>query len=134
MEKDYSERVCVCALNRLLGFEPGVAHGLIGAAGSARALFGMSPDEKLAMFGPYSRIAPLLEERELRKSEEELGRLQDAGCSFMTITDPGYPELLRECEDAPPGALLQGRFTAGESLQPEAADRRRGHQGHFPIR
>ena len=103
MEKDYSERVCVCALNRLLGFEPGVAHGLVGAAGSAQALFGMSPDEKLAMFGPYSRIAPLLEERELRNSEEELSRLQDAGCSFITVTDPGYPELLRECEDAPLG-------------------------------
>ena len=45
MEKDYSEKVCVCALNRLLGFEPRLAHDLIGAAGSARALFEMTPDE-----------------------------------------------------------------------------------------
>ena len=108
MEKDYSEKVCICALNRLLGFEPGIAHGLIGAAGSARALFGMTPDEKLAAFGPYSKVAPLLDERELRKSEEELERLGEAGCGFITITDPGYPALLRECEDAPLGLYYRG--------------------------
>lgn len=103
MEKEYSEKICVCALNRLLGYEPKVAHSLIGSAGSARALFGMTPDEKLAAFGPYSKISPLLVEDELRKSEEELGRLDDIGCSFVTLTDPGYPSLLQECEDAPLG-------------------------------
>jgi DNA processing protein len=108
MEKDYSERVCVCALNRLFGYEPKLAHGLIGAAGSARALFRMTPGEKLAAFGPYSRVAPMLEESELRKSAEELERLGDAGCSFITVTDPGYPALLLECEDAPLGLYYRG--------------------------
>ena len=108
MEKEYSEKVCVCALNRLMGFEPKVAHGLIGSAGSARALFGMTPDEKLAAFGPYSKVSPMLEERELRRTEEELDRLQDAGCSFITITEPGFPALLRECEDAPLGLYYRG--------------------------
>ena len=108
MEKDYSERICVCALNRLLGFEPGLAHGLIGAAGSARALFEMSPDEKLAAFGPYSKVAPLLAEKELARTAEELERLGEAGCGFIMMTEPGYPALLRECEDAPLGLYYRG--------------------------
>lgn len=108
MEKDYSEKVCVCALNRLLGFEPRLAHDLIGAAGSARALFEMTPDEKLAAFGPYSKVAPLLDGKELARTEEELDRLQDAGCSFITMTEPGYPALLCECEDAPLGLYYRG--------------------------
>ena len=108
MEKDYSERVCICALNRLLGFDPKVSHSLIGGAGSARALFEMAPDEKLAAFGPYSRITPLLEERELKRSKEELERLEDIGCGFITLTDPGYPALLLECEDAPLGLYYRG--------------------------
>ena len=108
MEKDYSEKVCVCALNRLLGFEPRLTHDLIGAAGSARALFEMTPDEKLAAFGPYSKVAPLLDGKELARTEEELDRLQDAGCSFITMTEPGYPALLCECEDAPLGLYYRG--------------------------
>ena len=108
MEKDYSEKVCVCALNRLLGFEPRLAHDLIGAAGSARALFEMTPDEKLTAFGPYSKVAPLLDGRELSRTEEELDRLHDAGCSFITMTEPGYPALLCECDDAPLGLYYRG--------------------------
>ena len=108
MEKDYSEKVCVCALNRLLGFEPRLAHDLIGAAGSARALFEMTPDEKLSAFGPYSKVAPLLDARELSRTEEELDRLQDTGCSFITMTEPGYPALLCECDDAPLGLYYRG--------------------------
>jgi DNA processing protein len=108
MEKDYSEKVCVCALNRLLGFEPRLAHDLIGAAGSARALFEMTPDEKLAAFGPYSKVAPLFDGRELSRTEEELDRLQDTGCSFITMTEPGYPALLCECDDAPLGLYYRG--------------------------
>ena len=108
MEKDYSEKVCVCALNRLLGFEPRLAHDMIGAAGSARALFEMTPDEKLSAFGPYSKVAPLLDEKELRRTVEELDRLQDAGCSFITMTEPGYPLLLCECDDAPLGLYYRG--------------------------
>ncbi len=108
MEKDYSEKVCICALNRLLGYEPKVSHSLIGAVGSAQALFKMTREERAAAFGPFSRISPLLEESELKKSEEELDRLADAGCSFITVTDPGYPALLLECEDAPLGLYFRG--------------------------
>ena len=35
MERNYSEKVCLCALNRIFGYEPKVAHRIVGAAGSA---------------------------------------------------------------------------------------------------
>ena len=108
MEKDYREKVCICALGRLLGFEPKLAHALIGSAGSAQALFDMGPEERLAAFGPFSRFSGLLERRELERTEEELSRLEGIGCSFVTINDTGYPELLRECEDAPLGLYYRG--------------------------
>ena len=108
MEKNYSEKTCLCALNRLFGFEPQAAHRLIEAAGSASALFGMSREQKLALTGPYTKYCDMVDVRELGKTEEELGRLAEDGCSFITMDEPGYPELLRECPDAPLGLYFRG--------------------------
>ena len=108
MERNYSEKTCLCALNRLLGFEPQVAHRLLEAADSARELFSLSPDDKLKLLGPFSRIAPMLDVRELDNTEEELFRLSDSGYRFITMDEPGYPALLRECPDAPLGLYYRG--------------------------
>ena len=110
MERNYSEKVCLCALNRIFGFEPKVAHRIVGAAGSASAVFGMSADERAAMFGPYTGIAARINQSELEHSDDELRRLQDAGCSFITMDEPGYPALLRECPDAPLGLYYRSAF------------------------
>ena len=56
---------------------PHVAHRLLEAADSARELFSLSPDDKLKLLGPFSRIAPMLDVRELDKTEEELSRLKE---------------------------------------------------------
>lgn len=103
MEKDYTEKVCVCALNRAFGFEPSVSHSLIATAGSAWGAFHLSEGEKAELLGPFSKIAQFLTERELEKADIELESLKRKGCGFMTAADPGYPELLRECDDAPVG-------------------------------
>lgn len=105
---DHEEKICICALNRLFGFEPKTAHGLIGMTGSAGAVFNLSHEEKMELLGPFSKISPLLNDDELRVTEEELRRLYRNGCSFITMTDPGYPELLKECEDAPLGLYYRG--------------------------
>lgn len=103
MEKDYTEKVCVCTLNRVFGFEPAVSHGLIAAAGSAWGAFNLTEEEKMELLGPYSKVAPFLNGRELEMSDIELQSLEKKGCGFMTYADTGYPELLRECDDAPVG-------------------------------
>lgn len=103
MEKEYTEKICICALNRLLGYEPMVAHQLIGAAGSARDVFYMDPEERFSLLGPFSKISPFLTESELESAEDELARLEGQGYRFITMSDPGYPRLMLECEDAPLG-------------------------------
>lgn len=108
MERNYSEKTCLCALNRLLGFEPQASHRLLEAAGSASALFTLSPEDKLQLLGPFSKIAPMLDVRELERTQEELARLEDSGCNFVTLDEPGYPALLRECPDAPLGLYYRG--------------------------
>lgn len=123
MIDEKEERVCICALNRIMGFEPKTAHRLIGVTGSASAAFSLTAGEKLEILGPYSKISSLLNDKEIRYSEEELARLRDAGCDFITITDRGYPELLKECEDAPLGLYFRSCSTPEEvfDVRPQVA-------------
>lgn len=107
METTSEEKICVCALNRLLGFEPKTAHGLIAQMGSAWNVFNMTEQEKLEVLGPFSKLSPLIKDTEIRVSENELKMLENEGCRFITITDSGYPELLKECEDAPLGLYFK---------------------------
>lgn len=123
MINEKEEKICICALNRILGYEPKTAHDLIGITGSASAVFNLTSEEKLAIFGPYSKTAPLLNDAELKRSEEELCRLRDAGCSFLTIAEQGYPDLLRDCEDAPLGLYYRSISPPGEvfDIRPQIA-------------
>lgn len=107
METTNEERICVCALNRLLGFEPKTANELIAQAGSAWNVFNMTEQEKFELLGPFSKLSSLIRDSEIRASEEELKRLENEGCIFMTMADEGYPELLKECEDAPLGLYFK---------------------------
>ena len=116
MEKINEETVCTCALNRLFGYEPGTAHALIGIAGSAWGVFNLSESEKLEILGPYSKIAPFLNESEVRKSEEELIRLENQGCSFIAVSNDCYPRLLRECDDAPLGLYYRSETPPSETF------------------
>lgn len=120
---DNEETICLCALNRILGFEPKTAHALMAVTGSAKAAFNLTEDEKLAILGPYSRTAPLLNDMELRISEEELHRIRDAGYRFITMDEPGYPELLKDCEDAPLGLYYRGSSKPEEvfGVRPQVA-------------
>ena len=108
MEKEHDERICVCALNRLLGYEPAAAHRLIEAVGTAQDVFRMTSEEKFTVLGPFSKIGRLLNEDELEETEKELQRLEGRGYRFITMSDPGYPELMLECEDAPLGLYYRG--------------------------
>lgn len=107
METTKEEKICACALNRLLGFEPKTAHALIAQTGSAWNVFNLTEREKMELLGPFSKLSPLLKDSEPRISEDELKKLESEGCSFITMADDGYPELLKECEDAPIGLYIK---------------------------
>ena len=56
MEKEYSEKVYYCTLNRLFGFRPDITRGIIDCLGSAGELFKM----KLDSFGDKGESLPKL--------------------------------------------------------------------------
>ena len=87
MEKEYSEKVYYCTLNRLFGFRPDITRGIIDCLGSAGELFKMKLDSFWGQRGVFAQIAPMLNEKELQASEEELLMLGDRGIDFITIAD-----------------------------------------------
>lgn len=106
--RDFDERVCLCTLNRLFGFRPDIAHGIVDQLGSATELFRMSGSGIREVFGPFSKTAPLINVRELERTEDELEMLDKSGCIFLTRDDPGFPRLLLECPDSPLGLYYKG--------------------------
>ncbi len=102
------ERMCTCAMNRIFGYEPEIAHRIIDHLGSASALFELREDELRGLFGPFSRFNGRISPIEIEKSMREIEYMSSLGARFITIADPGYPRLLRECSDAPVGIYVMG--------------------------
>lgn len=103
MEEKYS----LCALNRIFGFEPKVAHALISHVGSASAIFSLAPKDIDAILGPWSKYKGRICPRVLDEAAEEIERLKGSGIYFLGHDEDGYPELLNECEDAPIGLYIR---------------------------
>lgn len=117
MEK-LDEKACLCAMNRIFGFEPKVGLELISHLGSASALFSLAPREQEQIIGPYSKykgkITPGAVEAEIR----ELEKLESSGISFCGWTDECYPSLLKECEDPPIGLYVRTSTPLEQLWQP----------------
>lgn len=120
---DYDERLCLCALNRILGFRPDLAHGILEHLGSAAELFRLGDEGRKELFGPWSRLVSQINDRELETTEDELRRLERQGCSFVTRGDPGFPKLLLDCPDSPLGLYFKGCGTAEDvfNIRPQIA-------------
>ena len=101
MDKDISSLVSALALNTLFGDDPKFSHHLIDALGSAEAVFALSAQERLALFGPYNARAAQIGPAALEAAQAEFERLSGRGIQFLSIFDESYPEALRECPDAP---------------------------------
>lgn len=102
------EKIGLCALNRIFGFEPRTAAALISHMGSATEIFCLSEKEADDLLGPYSRHKGCINERAFESAYEELLILESKGISFCGYTEEGYPELLKECADAPTGLYIRG--------------------------
>lgn len=100
------ERICICAMNRIFGYEPEIAHRIIDGLGSASALFDMDEDERRRLFGPFSKYQGRIASAELDKAARDIESMSRLGARFTAITDPGYPRLLKECSDAPVGMFV----------------------------
>ena len=121
MSDKISSRVSAIALNAIFGNEPKFSHHLIDALGSTEAVFALSEQERLELFGTYNPHASQITPAALEAAQQEYDRLSAQGCQFLDIFDEAYPEALRECPDAPlllyvrsstPAAELFGRIPA----------------------
>jgi DNA processing protein len=97
------EKAAACALNHIFGYEPKIALRIVQELGSASAVFDLSPKERNALTGPYSKYAGSLSDELLENSSRELEELKKKGCGFLPYFHPAYPKLLKECEDPPAG-------------------------------
>lgn len=101
------ELACLCALNRIFGFDPKSAIALIRHFGSAHDVFMAGPKAASAVLGPFSRHQMNLDRDMVSAAQDELASLERKGIRFTGWTAPEYPPLLKECEDAPIGLYIR---------------------------
>ena len=101
------EKICLCALNRIFGFEPKTALALISHLGSASGVFKLTEKEIDTLLGPFSKHKGKICRKAFDESADELERLSAMGIQFCGITEEGYPSLLKECKDAPIGLYIR---------------------------
>ena len=111
--KNFEEKACLCALNRIFGFEPKIALALIGHTRSARELFRMNPNELEELTGPFFKHKGKICSRAVELAAEELTGLEKDGIRFCGWTEEDYPNLLKECEDAPVGLYIRSSTPPG---------------------
>lgn len=116
--KNDEEKYSLCALNRIFGFEPKVAHALISHIGNAADIFRMKENDLVSILGPWSKYRGKVSGRALEESADEVQKLEGNGISFIGCTEEGYPELLKDCEDAPLGLYIRSRTPVRELFSP----------------
>lgn len=114
MDKEKYSKVCALALNTIFGYEPKFSHNIIDALGSAEAVFGLPPEELRRVFGPFNRYLGEIDGKALEEAEKEFDRLTAEGIRIVDIYDKCYPELLRDCPDAPVALYVRSSTPAGE--------------------
>ena len=108
------EKACHCALNRIFGFEPKIALALISHLGGAQEVFNLSPAEIDGLLGPHSKYCGTISMEAVDKAYMELTALSAKGIRFIGWNEPGYPTMLKECEDAPAGLYIRSSSSPEE--------------------
>ena len=97
----------MCALNRIFGYEPGIAAALLDNLGSAKAVFGLGKDDIMSIFGPHSKYAGKICLAALDAAWKELEEAARHDTVFIGRNEPSYPVLLKECGDSPAGIYVR---------------------------
>lgn len=117
-----TEKAACCALNRIFGFEPRIAHALIGHFGSASETFRAGSVEIDRLLGPRPKYRGMVSEKAWTEAAEEMERLSSLDIKFVGCGEDAYPPLLKECEDAPLGLYVRSTtppetlFSSGRSI------------------
>lgn len=84
-------------------------------------MFALSPKERDELLGPYSKYSGTLTDALLEQTAEELSGLERQGCRYLPLTDPAFPEALRECGDPPPGLYYRSSSAPEQIFRPRPA-------------
>lgn len=101
------EKACLCALNRIFGFEPKISLALISHLGCASEIFSLSPKEADLLIGPHSKYRGRITPEAVAQAISELESLRSRGIHFIGYGEDAYPAALKECEDAPAGLYVR---------------------------
>lgn len=101
-------------MNRIFGFEPKIGIALLNHFGSAAEVMRISPKDQSLLLGPHSKHTGLIGRKAVDDSAIELADLEKRGIYFIGITQEYYPDLLKECEDAPIGFYVRSDTSAKE--------------------
>jgi DNA processing protein len=116
--ENFEEKACICALGKIFGFKPKIAHALIEHLGSAREVFRISRQELEMLLGPHSQYIDMIRKSAVYESADELEKYARLDISYVGWTDKDYPGMLKECQDAPVGLYIRSR-THPSKLWPE---------------
>ena len=118
--ENIDEKACLCALNKIFGFEPKIALALISHCGSAEAVFRLGDRQIDELMGPYSKYRRLIGKPAVRDAVDELRSCEKMGIAFTGITEDTYPQILTECPDPSIGLYIRSD-TPLEDLWPSPA-------------
>jgi len=121
METLSKESICACALGHIFGYEPLYAFRLVQELGCAEAVFSLPGKELNEILGPYSKYRDAVSPAALDDAEKELIRLAGKGCRFLPLTDPAFPDLLRDSSDPPAGLYYKSVSPPAEIFSAEAS-------------
>ena len=105
--KTFEETACLCALNRIFGFEPKIGIALLQHIGNAVEVMNLSLKDQSLILGPHSKYLGKINPRSIEYEAEELTRLKSKNINFIGLTQEHYPTLLKECEDSPIGLYVR---------------------------
>lgn len=103
------EKACLCALNRIFGFNPKIGLAMLSELGSAEDIFNLDKKDLDQLLGPFSRYKDSMTWSNVEKAAGELETMSRKGTRFTGWSEPGYPELLKSCEDPPVGLYIRSR-------------------------
>lgn len=106
---EWHERLFLLAIQRIFIRHPRVALCLLGAFGSARAIFSAPHADLRPHFGNFSDLWRRFRGfGEWTQLEESLEIIKKIGVRIVAFSDEAYPPLLREIGDGPPVLVVRG--------------------------
>lgn len=110
--ENFEEKACLCALGKIFGFKPKIAWALIEHLGDAREVFKVQRHDLELLLGPHSQYTDVIRKSAVYEAAEELERHAKLDISFIGCTEEHFPQILRECPDAPMGLYIRSRTHA----------------------